>query len=358
MVELHIIQYIMILNAFSDEALRLCANLAQRHDAWIDAINRLDKLPASMYWVTKDGRDYLTIKSSASEPGKSQGARSTETEARYESYHQERAAAKVALAETETALLDTIRSYRGHRLPMATNRPAAILRELDIQGLLGTDLLVVGTNAFAAYEIEAGARFAAGIADETDDFDLSWCRGSKVSLSKANDRPIGSPLMRALKVVDSSFTINKGKRYQALDRTGYEVELLAAPSMFRTLPENEVFEPLPVFQEQEWLLQGRAVRHVVVSRDLKTCPICAPDPRWMALHKIWLADKPERKATKRPKDQKQGEALLDLVRDRMPISYPLDIDFVFDLPDELRSLFDIWASSRNFLPSKETSPLR
>ncbi len=348
----------MIFNAFSDEALRLCANLAQRHDAWVSAIRRLEELPASMYWVTKDGRDYLTIKVAPTDQGKSQGARSSETEARYESYQRERAAAKTVLAETEAALLDTIRSYRGHRLPMATNRPAAILRELDIQSLLGTDLLVVGTNAFAAYEIEAGARFAAGIADETDDFDLSWCRGSKVSLSKANDRPVGSPLMRALKAVDASFTINKGKRYQALDKTGYEVELLAAPSMFRTLPENEVFEPLPVFQEQEWLLQGRAVRHVVVSRDLKTCPICAPDPRWMAVHKLWLANKPERKATKRPKDQKQGEALLDLIRERMSISYPLDIDFVLDLPDELRTLFDTWASSRNFVPSKESSSLR
>ncbi len=345
----------MIFHIFSEEALRLCANLAQRHDAWVTATRNLESLPASMYWVTKDGRDYLTVKQEPGDQGKSQGVRSSETEERYASYQLDRSAAKTILADTETALLDTIRSYRGHRLPMAANRPAGILRELDIQGLLGTDLLVVGTNAFAAYEIEAGARFAAGIADETDDFDLSWCRGSRVSLSKANDRPIGSSLMRVLKMVDSSFTINKGKRYQALDRTGYEVELLAAPSMFRTLPENEVFEPLPVFQEQEWLLQGRAVRHVVVSRDLKTCPIYAPDPRWMALHKLWLSEKPERKATKRPKDRKQGEALLDLIKDRMPISYPLNIDFVLDLPEELRTLFDAWAYSHGFVPSKENS---
>ena len=72
----------------------------------------------------------------------------------------------------------------------------------------------------------------------------------------------------------------------------------------------------------------------------------------MALHKLWLAEKPERKATKRPKDRNQGEALLDLVKDRMPISYPLDIDFVLDLPDELRVLFDTWASARNFVPGK------
>ncbi|MBI5900615.1 MAG: hypothetical protein HZB40_15460 [Rhodocyclales bacterium] len=347
----------MIFEVFSDEALRLCANLDQRHDAWTAAVRNLDALPSSMYWVTKDGRDYLTVKPRAGDHGKSQGARSSETEARFTAYQAQRAAARAALAETKAALLDTIRSYRGHRLPMAAYRPAAILRELDVQGLLGNDLLVVGTNAFAAYEIEAGARFSAGIADETDDFDLSWCRGSRVSLSTASDRPLGSSLMRVLKAVDASFAINKGRPYQALDRSGYEVELLVAPSIFRTLPENEVFEPLPVSQEQEWLLQGRVVRHVVVSRDLKSCPICAPDPRWMALHKLWLAAKPERKATKRPKDRKQGEALLDLVRERMPISYPLDVDFVLDLPDELRPLFDAWAASRGFMPGKADGSL-
>jgi hypothetical protein len=42
----------------------------------------------------------------------------------------------------------------------------------------------------------------------------------------------------------------------------------------------------------------------------------------------------------------------------MSISYPLDIDFVLDLPDELRTLFDTWASSRNFVPDKESSSLR
>ena len=58
--------------------------------------------------------------------------------------------------------------------------------------------------------------------------------------------------------------------------------------------------------------------------------------------------------TLRPKDRKQGNALLDLIRDRMPVSYPLDIDFVLDLPDELRSLFDTWASSRGFVPGKDS----
>ena len=110
-------------------------------------------------------------------------------------------------------------------------------------------------------------------------------------------------LLAVLKRIDPNYRINKSKPFQALASDGYEVELLVAPSLFKTLPRGDAFSPMPIFHEQEWLLRGRPVRHVVVSRDQKTCPIFAPDPRWMALHKMWLADKPERNANKRNKDR-------------------------------------------------------
>jgi len=128
--------------------------------------------------------------------------------------------------------------------------------------------------------------------------------------------------------------------------------LLVAPSMFRTLPKGEVFSPMATFVEQEWLLKGRAVRNVVVDRENRTCPIFAPDPRWMSLHKLWLARKQERDALKRPKDEAQGNLLLDAVRERMSVGHPLDTDFVLSLPEELRDLFDRWANSRGFVPPK------
>ena len=65
--------------------------------------------------------------------------------------------------------------YRTLRLPRISSEAAALLREFDLHGLLGPSLMVVGTNALAAYEIEAGSRFAsaAGV-DSTQDFDLTW----------------------------------------------------------------------------------------------------------------------------------------------------------------------------------------
>ncbi len=56
-------------------------------------------------------------------------------------------------------LAERVGLYRRLRLPSLPDRQAEILRRLDIEGMLGTDLMVVGTNAFAAYELACGARF-------------------------------------------------------------------------------------------------------------------------------------------------------------------------------------------------------
>ena len=65
--------------------------------------------------------------------------------------------------------------YRSLRLPRISSAAADLLREFDRHGLLGSGLMVVGTNAMAAYEIEAGLRFAtASGVDGTLDFDMTW----------------------------------------------------------------------------------------------------------------------------------------------------------------------------------------
>ena len=125
--------------------------------------------------------------------------------------------------------------------------------------------------------------------------------------------------------------------------------MLAAPST-HPLPKNEAFDPLASLIEQEWLLKGPAVSVVVATVRSRAAPLVVPDPRWMALHKLWLADKPERRADKKDKDRRQGNVLLDAVRCFLRASHPLNIDFVLDLPEELRRYFDQWCSERQFIP--------
>lgn len=77
------------------------------------------------------------------------------------------------------------------------------------------------------------------------------------------------------------------------------------------------------------------------ARDGSAARIVAPDPRWFALHKLWVSDQEKRNALKRPKDQKQGLRLLDSIALYMP-HYPLDAAFIATLPPELMPYLEHW----------------
>ena len=185
--------------------------------------------------------------------------------------------------------------YRALRLPVIANAAAAILREADIRGMLDGVLLVIGTNALAAYELEAGARFAAGL-DATEDIDLSW----------------------------------------AADGTTLALKGGATNSVFDMhLAAGESLAPL-CLPSQTWLVAGKPVLQTVCARDGSFARIAAPDPRLFALHKLWLSKQPSRERRKRAKDRAQGEALLTAIAANMP-HYPMNKDFLLKLPEELRS---------------------
>jgi len=337
--------------AFSADAQRVAANLEQAYDAWLDARRQLEALPVSMYWQSKDGADYLAVKHHSNDSGGSLGRRGPETEAQLEDFLANKTRLRERVKLTDVTIAERAALYRRLRLPSIPDQQAEIIRQLDIAQMLGTDLMVVGANAFVAYQAACGARFPTGN-EETEDFDLAWCRGTRASLAPMRApavEPGGRSLLGVLRHIDSTYTINKRKPYQAVNAAGYEVELLAAPSA-HPLPKGESFEPMASLVEQEWLLEGRPLSAVVATLRGRACPLYVPDPRWMGLHKLWLARKPERNPAKRPKDQRQGEVLLDAVRHFMQASHPLDVDFLMGLPEELRELFDDWCGQRQFVP--------
>ena len=304
-----------------------------------------------MFWQTKGGADYLAVKNGGYDSATTKGVRSAETEALYDSFVAEKELARRRAAEADALIEQRALQYRALRLPVMLDKQGELLRALDVAGLLRNDLLVVGTNAFAAYEALCGVKFPAGN-EPTQDFDLAWCRGSAVSLASLmpdHDVEGRKSLMAVLQSIDSTYRLNPKKPYLAVNRAGYEVELLAAPSR-APLPKNEAFEPMVSLVEQEWLLRGKAAFVVVATQRHRACPLYVPDPRWMAVHKLWLARKPERNAQKRPKDARQGQVLLDACRYFLTDAYPLDVDFVLDLPVELRDLFNDWVQGAGYDP--------
>lgn len=335
---------------FSSDAQHVSANLEQIYSAWLDARKQLDALPVSMYWVTKGETDYLYVKATSSDNGASIGPRNVDTEKQLAVFTETKEELKTRVQSFDAVIQERAALYRRLRLPSLPDRQAEILRKLDIEELLGNDLIVVGTNAFVAYELVIGAKLPTGN-EETEDFDLAWCRGSEVSLATLLGKPPADTktLFGVLKSIDASYQISPRKPYQAVSSDGYEVELLAAPST-HPLPKNEAFNPMASLIEQEWLLKGTAVSAVVATVRGRAAPLVVPDPRWMALYKLWLADKPERRADKKDKDRRQGNVLLDATRYFLETSHPLNVNFVLDLPEELRHYFDQWCSERQFIP--------
>ena len=115
-------------------------------------------------------------------------------------------------------------------------------------------------------------------------------------------------------------------------------------SRARTLGPRDRPRPIPL-ASQEWLLLGRPVDQVVPCRDWSAARLVVPDPRWFALHKLWLADQENRNPLKRRKDLAQGKAVLDAVAEAMP-HYPLDAAFEGSIPDELLPYWREWRETR------------
>ncbi|HEX7711855.1 MAG TPA: GSU2403 family nucleotidyltransferase fold protein [Sphingomonadaceae bacterium] len=318
---------------FADEQARALINLRQHYETWRDAERAARALPYDLRRKTVDGREYLYEIADRSGNGRSLGRWDDAAAERFETYRAEKAALKDRIGRTRERVEESGRIARAVRVPQLVSTPGPILREADLRGLLDGQLLVVGTNCLLAYQQEAAARF--DLPDETVDFDLAWAGAT---------RPDNAPIWETLKAVDPTFTVNTEREFQARNRDAYEVELLVAPSRAATLGPREKPYPIPL-PEQEWLLLGKPVDQVVPCRDATAARLVVPDPRWFALHKLWLGNQAKRNPLKRGKDLQQGNAVLDAVAEAMP-QYPLDAEFEASIPQELRRYWNEWKAGR------------
>jgi hypothetical protein len=322
---------VTIVYPFSDEQMRLLVNLRQQYEVWMEAEQALAALPYNLIRKEVNGYAYLYEVKDRANNARSLGPWSDEQQARLEDYRQVKAQLRTRRDISREQLDESCRLYRALRLPMMASAAGAIIREADRRRLLGAKLIVVGTNAMPAYYIEAGGVIR-DIPDETLDCDLAW--------TGTESEEGGQPIWDMLKAVDPTYTINTERSFQARNAKAYEVEILAAPSRIRNIFRTDRPMPIPL-PEQEWLLNGHFVDHVVVCRDGQPARIVAPDPRWFALQKLWMAEQSKRNRLKRPKDLRQGTALLDAIRQAMP-QFPLDATFEASLPGELAPYFDAW----------------
>lgn len=320
--------------AFNTEQRRQLRNLLQFYETWKEVSGRLAQLPGGMYWRVIRSKEYLYkyVTASGIKQSTSMGPRSSETEAIAEDFQQ----AKKDLQDRLEAIDGRIRTLapimRVLNLPAIDETAGKILRALDQADYLGKNILVIGTYAMTAYEMTAETRFAEGF-DATEDLDFTII----VDPANPSDSDLPRRLLLTLKEVDKSFLVSHSSPKTVVNKAGYRVDLLTskdlAPAMQRAMP----WKP-QTLEGQEWLALGTPVRQLLVDFDGWPAPVAAPDPRYFALHKLWLSQRPSRiRQGSASKDATQGKMLLKSIQEFMP-HYPIDGEFVQSLPDVLRQI--------------------
>lgn len=326
---------------FNADALRISVNLAQHYDAWIAAARTRNEI-GRLHWKTVNGKDYL-YRAIGHHGATSLGPRSESTQRLYERFH--------ATSEAEKGLWFRLQQdamlWRALKLPMPDPAAGQVLRALDVEQRLGpAGVLVAGTHALFAYAVAAGERMPPDHS-ATDDVDLAWARTDPLP-------PGHRSLYDILQRLDRTYTLNQERTFQMRNASGYHIDLLISAARTSTVPQHEPLRPLPL-EGQDWLLLGTPVEATMVTTDGKPARIVAPDPRYFALHKLWLATQADRTPHKTLKDHEQGWWLLSLTARRLP-GHPLDEAFAASVPALLRPFFDHWRDAQTPSPDELTDP--
>jgi len=327
----------MQFNELSDIQVRHLVDLRQVYEAWhATDRDRAHKFAGSMFWREVGGKSYLKRKVGRVE--KSLGPRSPETEAIHRAFTEGREAARDrlnGLAESVDIQAALARTVGLGRVPPIVAR---LLRRLEDVGLMG-HVRVVGTNAMFAYEALAGVMFSPE-ALATGDIDLLV--DARHRLKIVVDEDAERTVMGILQSVDHSFEIAGGRRYRAVNRDGFMVDLIRPQPRpaWKTEPgagplaENDL-DPSPI-EGLQWLVNSPAVSVLVVDGRGFPARIVVPDPRLWLLHKKWLSKRATRDPEKKQRDEGQASILWDLVSRKL-VQYPLGPDFIKGLPAPLRA---------------------
>lgn len=186
---------------------------------------------------------------------------------------------------------------------------ARILRELDREGLLGSHVIVAGTNALYAYETATGTILPTDIVATTDT-DLLWDTKQSLLLAATGVRREG--LMGILRRVDRSFVAHYG--FNATNDEGYIVDLICPETDdITTMKAGADLEATPMPGTQ-WLLAAPQFEQTIVGQDGWPLRIVVPEPRTFALHKLWVAGRDDRSPLKRPRDRAHAKVVAGLVK--------------------------------------------
>ena len=313
-------------------------NSEQLYENYRAALRHAAAHTYGMRWKTVRGVEYLFRDSDARGNGKSLGPRSAETEAILASFQQGREAANERLAGIRAALDEQARLNKALRLSRVPRVIARILRELDAAGLYKS-FTVLGTQALFGYEAAGGVQFLTELL-ASGDIDLLYDHRHKMTL--VSGKLDGQGLLGLLKRADRSFECIRKRGFRAANAGQFMVDLIVPPRGMQVsdpvsfADDDLVAAEVPGLQ---WLLNAPKLDTVAIDETGWPTPLRVPDPRAFALHKAWLANRPDRDAIKKPRDLAQARAVAALVREYMP-HLPFS-EAIRSLHGDVRGLVDV-----------------
>lgn len=327
----------MYFNGLDARTIRESVDMAQIWDAWTSTDDtRRHSFRGSIGWETRSGHEYLYSRKQG--VVKSLGPRSVQTEKTYSAFVEGRAANKARLTSLAAEMdrqASILRSLRAGRLPLMAARALRAVRSHD----KFATIRVVGTNALYGYESLAGVVFNSE-STATGDVDILVDDRNILRLLTDDQERIG--LTRLIqKSVDKSFQSRGPLDYSLTNERGYMIEFVRPAQRNLNVPtpgslalEDGDVMPAPL-ERLQWLVNAPAIDTVVIDEKGYPAPMRCADPRYWALHKLWLAKRTDRNAAKKIRDLQQAEIVLKLIAEKLP-HLELDDDFLAKVPSALR----------------------
>ncbi len=285
----------------SNEQARQLIDIGQIHAARRAAQNLLRRdYRYAPRWRHINGGDYWYVGE------QSRGVRDEKTAADYTTYCTAREALQARLAKQRARLEDMAPVNVALKLGRVPKLPARILRALDSEGLLGTQLRVIGTHALFAYEAAAGEYFQSDLL-ATADLDLCWDAKQRLVILAEDGRE--QTILSILKRVDRSFDAGKLYGFSAANDENFIVEVIA-PRDEESSPATGIAGDLAAAPIPEVAaLIGEAFSAMAIGEDGLPVQIVCPLPDAFAAHKRQIAEASGRPPIQRRRDAAQADAV-------------------------------------------------
>jgi hypothetical protein len=276
-----------------------------------------------MYWhagpPSSPETQYL-VRTSPAGAETSLGARTPQTVAIYDRFTQRKRDSAERVSGLKSALQQHQRLNRALRVGRVDPLVVALLGRLA-STQLSSHFRVVGTHALYAYEATAAVRLDSD-ALATRDIDLLLDTRKRILFSTRLAK-VDSSMLGVLKKVDSSFRIRKSQKYTAVNKDGFEVDIIRR--------ERAGDDPHPIKLSDEdddfWVVQARRANvlldapgfsAVIVATNGSMARMNTLHPATFVAFKRWLANQSDREALKRRRDVLQADAVQTLPDKYLP----------------------------------------